>query len=149
MDELNAAICSSNMLLTLRHLLVMVALALLSIGLTALSANVGRAATLPEGVSALGGLIAGCLGSLTIGWLLFRLLRLRPIGLPRCPHCGKLHGNYHVPADAWPTGILVCVWCGELTRYHMSRKKPLVVPADIPSLYLYWPEIFGFWRRNR
>jgi hypothetical protein len=132
----------ADMLLTLRHLLLTVVLVTAGIAFPVLLAGV---AGLPE-VSvfwAFGGVGVALFG---LGWPLYRLMHLRPIGLPRCPHCRKLHANYHAPADAWPSGVLVCVSCGKPTRFYMSRKKPLDNKSDMPGLYLYWPEFIGLWR---
>ena len=131
------------MLLTLRHLM-----------LTLLVFTSGSvvAVLLAQHSGMLGGLLVlyvfsgGALALLGLSWPLYRLMHLRPIGLPFCLHCGGRHGNYHVPADVWPCGILICGACGKPTRFYMSRKKPPGVNDDMPTLYLYWPEFVGFWR---
>ena len=130
------------MLLTLKHLLVTIGL--LALGVGGFLPLVGMA-HLPQGISWICGL-GVALPLLGLSWPLYRLMHLRPIGLPPCLHCGKLHGNYHVPADAWPCGVLICVWCGKPTRFHMTRKEPLDTKADMPNLYLHWPEFVGLWR---
>ena len=131
------------MLMTLKHLLVTIGLTGVGVGLSPLFMIAG----LPECAAGLCVTAAGVLALFSLSWPLYRLMHLRPICLPVCPHCGKRHGNYHVPADAWPSGILVCVSCGMSTRYFMSRKKPVKIDPNIPGLYLYWPEFVGLWRR--
>jgi hypothetical protein len=131
------------MLMTLKHLLLTVVV--FAAGLLA-SAPLARSRVLPEPLPVLCVLGGGALAVLVLSWPLYRLLHLRPLGLPYCPHCGNQHGNYHCPADAWPSGILVCDICQKPTLYHMSRKRPPDPRPDMPNLYLYWPEFLGRWR---
>ncbi|MCX5655703.1 MAG: hypothetical protein NTY65_13775 [Planctomycetota bacterium] len=134
------------MLFTLKHLLLTTGLLGLSAGLLgAVLGDLLREAV-PESLGVL--LILGCsiLTLLGLSWPIYRLIHLRPLGLPFCPHCRKRHGNYHVPANAWPDAILLCVWCGKPTRLCLTRKKPADIGADVPSLYLRWPEFLGLWR---
>jgi hypothetical protein len=135
------------MLYTLKHLLVTIGL----IGVV-LPAGIGltdaltEVIDLSENVRALCAIGTSDLAFFGLGWPLYRFMHLRPLRLPICPHCKKRHGNYHVPADAWPSGILICVSCGKPTRLYMNRKKPVDDGDGIPGLYLYWPEFVGFWR---
>jgi hypothetical protein len=131
------------MLMTRKHLLLTIGFIVAGIELTI---PLFRSAGLPEGVGMCLMGAGGALALFVLSWPLYRIIHLRPIGLPICPHCGKLHGNYHVPADAWPSGILVCVSCRKPTRFCMSRKRPVDRGDGIPGLYLYWPEFLGLWR---
>jgi hypothetical protein len=132
------------MLFTLKHLLLTVAL--IGTGIF-LPMPLLKGTGMPDGITGLCMFGGGAFTLFALGWPLYRLMHLRPIGLPPCLHCGKRHGNYHVPAEAWPCGILVCVSCGMPTRLYMSRKKPLDNKSDVPGLYLYWPEFVGIWRQ--
>lgn len=105
-----------------------------------------RETGLPEPLWVLLLLTTSILTVLGLSWPLYRLIHLRPLGLPFCPHCRRRHGNYHLPADAGPCGILVCVRCGKPTRLCLTRKMPADIGADMPSLYLRWPEFLGLWR---
>ena len=135
------------MLMTLKHLFLTIVLFTSGImsGIE-LARPLVKIAGMPEGLWVLFAFGGGALALFGLSWPLYRLMHLRPIGLPPCLHCGKLHGNYHVPADAWPCGILICAACGKPTRFYMSRKKPLDASADMPNLYLYWPQFVGLWR---
>jgi len=103
---------------------------LLTVGLigAALGAALGfikplEIAGLPKGVVALLLAIgAFALPLFGLSWPLYRLMHLRPLCLPICPHCGKP------------------------TRFCMSRKKPVDSEDGIPGLYVYWPEFVGLWR---
>src|SRR2546421_89081 len=72
---------------------------------------------------------------------------VRPIALPFCPRCGKRHGNYHIPAEAWPVCILFCHSCGQPVRLCLMRTPPADLTNDLPTLYLRWPEFLGIWRK--
>jgi hypothetical protein len=136
------------MLFTLKHLSL--TLGLFGLGTFvfagAFDAFLREEACLPEPLFVLLLLTTSILTVLGLSWPLYRLIHLRPLGLPFCPHCRKRHGNYHVPANAWPDAILLCVWCGKPTRLCLTRKKPADIGADVPSLYLRWPEFLGLWR---
>jgi hypothetical protein len=136
------------MLFTLKHLLLTVGL--LGLGAFVFGGVFGdflrEAPGLPEPLRDLLLLGASILTVLGLSWPLYRLMRLRPLGLPFCPHCRKRHGNYHVPANAWPDAILLCVWCGKPTRLCLTRNKPAGIGTEVPSLYLRWPEFLGLWR---
>lgn len=131
------------MLLTLKHLLV--TLGLIAGGVL-LGCFIARNAGLPEGSWAFIVLAVLAATVFGLGWPLYRAFHLRPLCLPRCPHCGRLHGNYHIPPEAWPCAVLICVSCGNPTRLCLSRKRPQDIGHDIPSLYLRWPEFLGLWR---
>jgi hypothetical protein len=135
------------MLLTLKHLLLTATLMGVGAALAGGIAHEAYAAGLPEVFCfffVLAGMAVTVFG---LGWPLCRFMHLRPMVLPLCPHCGKRHGNYHIPPEAWPCAVLICVSCGKPTILYLSRKKPMDVKPDIPGLYLRWPEILGCWRR--
>ncbi len=131
------------MLLTLAHLLLTVGL--IAIG-PCLGALIADSVAIPEPWKTI--FVSGFTLYLLLGlsWPIYRCLHLRPMGLPFCPHCGKRHGNYHIPAEAWPVAILFCHSCGQPVRLCLMRKPPADIAKDMPTLYLRWPEFLGIWR---
>jgi hypothetical protein len=132
------------MLWTLNH--VLLTAGLFTCGIVATAGVLRQTANLPEFLAVPFMCTGALLLVLGLSWPLYRLVHLRPLGLPRCPHCHKLHANYHVPAAAWPRAVLVCVSCGKPTRLCLTWRKPVDHNTDMPSLYLRWPQFLGLWR---
>jgi hypothetical protein len=133
------------MLFTLRHLLVTITL--FTVGVVVCIALFQTIGVPSNALSVLGVFGGGVLTLVFLSWPIYQILHLRPIGLPPCLHCGKSHGNYHVPADSWPCGVLICSSCGKPTRFYMSHKRPFDERDNMPILYLHWPEFLGIWRQ--
>ena len=135
------------MLWTLKHLLVTVGM--LALGMALLP--IVHAGSDRFGVSApvtMAAAIAAVLvPTIVFTWPIYRLLRLRPLILPLCPHCHKRHANYHIPGNAWPDAVLVCVHCQRPVRLVLSRKAVPDRRSDIPTMALGWPEFLGIWRK--
>jgi hypothetical protein len=128
------------MLFTLKHLLVIIAV-LFGGAITGIF--IARSLGLQED-SGLFSILASLLYLGIFCSSIFKFLRLRPLILPRCPHCNKRHGNYHIPPEAWPTTILLCISCGHPTLLHLTQK--VSTDSSIPGLYLRWPRFLGFWK---
>jgi len=136
------------MLFTLAHLLLTIGL----LGFGAFfGAEIGQSIGAPQVGGVIYGLVlaGGLLALFGLSWPLYRLLHLRPLGLPFCPHCQKRHGNYHIPADAWPVCVLLCQSCGQPTRLCLKRTLSTKVSDDLPTLYLRRPEFLGIWSRAK
>jgi len=133
------------MLWTLNHLLVMLLL-------FAVGAAVGTPVAQSTGFGeALGTLVLALVMIVVVailGWPVFRLLSLRPLILPICPHCGMRHGNYHVPRDVWPAAILFCVHCDKPSRLLLRTGVRTITmePSELPTLSLRWPGFLGIWK---
>jgi hypothetical protein len=132
------------MLITLRHLLVMILLLTMGLlgGIPAI-----KWAGLGEGISLLLCVLSSILVFALLGWPAFKLLSLRPLILPTCPSCGQRHANYHIPRDAWPAAIIVCVHCSKPLRLALSRGARSMSP-DLPTVTLCWPGFLGLWSRG-
>ncbi len=118
---------------------------LLTLGLITLGMTSGSLVPGPPELRFACILLFTALALVGLSWPIYRWLHLRPIGLPFCPHCRILCGNYHMSAEVWPTGIIQCPSCKQPIRVCMTRKPP-DVEDYIPTLYLRWPAFLGIWR---
>jgi hypothetical protein len=129
-------------LVTLKHLFVSVVL--FSLGLV-LGSWVANKAVDDDTISAVIAIVVGVLAVLFFSWPVYRLLSMRPIALPKCPHCGKRHGNYQLSRSSWPDAVLVCVQCKKPLRILLESS---IVPkglADISTATISWPRFIGRW----
>lgn len=136
------------MLVTLKHLLVIIAL--LTVGAMLLPA-VHAAAEKLDATSTwivAAAIVVMLAPTILLSWPLYKLLHLRPLILPICPHCKKRHGNYHIPADAWPVAILLCWHCGQPLRLLLTRHAPACPEPNLVSVNLRWPQFIGRWHRH-
>ena len=95
--------------------------------------------------------LATLLGStmmLTIIPLLYRRLRMLPLHLPSCPHCGVMPQGYREVGGEWPHVAVKCSSCdGNLTLV-FDRSASAPAPSEkAPVLVLQWPVQMGFWRK--
>jgi hypothetical protein len=125
------------MLITAKHLLAIIALVLCGTAAAALIAEWND----------IGAVLATLLVPAFLGWPVFRLLSLRPLILPMCPHCERRHCNYHVPRDAWPVAVLLCAWCGKPLRLVLRTGADPVPPSEVPTITLRRPGFLGLWRK--
>jgi hypothetical protein len=131
-------------LITLRHLLVLI---LLISGSMVAVASAAGALAVGEQVAVVAALLSAPVALVLFGWPIFRLLSLRPLTLPYCPHCGNRHANYHVPPDAWPYAVIVCIHCGQPLRLILSTSRRVITPSPLATVALRWPGFLGLWRR--
>ncbi len=131
------------MLITLNHLLVIV---LLGVAGPLGSLPVVISAGLGEGISLMLFALSAILVFALLGWPVFKLLSLRPLILPTCPSCGRRHTNYHIPREAWPDPVIVCVYCSKPLRLALSRGAR-AMPSELPTVTSHWPGFLGIWRR--
>lgn len=130
------------MLVTLKHLVVLILLA--GVGASTggvVQANIGLGEFMGTSVV----LLSAILVPLLLGWPVFRLLSLRPLILPLCPHCGKRHGNYHLPRGFGPEGVIICVHCEKPLRLVLTGAGSHA-PSELPTVTLRWPGFLGLWR---
>jgi len=131
------------MLITVMHLLVVILL--LTAGLLC-GLPPTQSAGLGEGVSLVVCMMFAILVLALLGWPVFKLLSLRPLILPTCPACGERHINYHIPRDAWPDPVIVCVFCSKPLRLALSRGA-VSKPSELPTVTPCWPGFLGIWKR--
>jgi hypothetical protein len=106
------------MLITVMHLLVII---LLFSGGVLCGVPPTKSAGLGEGISLVVCMVFAILVLALLGWPVFKVLSLRPLILPTCPSCGRRHVNYHLPRDAWPDPVIICVCCGKPLRLALRR----------------------------
>ena len=75
---------------------------------------------------------------------IYRRFRLRPLLLPKCPHCQK-HDGYHVEKQQWPKVAGSCLHCSQPVELLWRQPVPEDVSKTTPSLHLVWPESIGRW----
>ncbi len=110
------------MLVTLRHLLVAIGLLVVGVVLLPTVHAVAEESGMIPTLTLAGAIIVVIAPTMLLSWPLYKMLRLRPLILPLCPHCKKRHGNYHIPADAWPDPVLLCVHCGQPLQLLLTRR---------------------------
>lgn len=74
-------------------------------------------------------------------------LRLLPLRLSPCPHCGRLPGGYRVIQARWPSARVRCGLCDRDADCWMRRPDPGAISREVPGLLLCWPQSIGRWRR--
>jgi len=131
-----------TMLITVMHLLVMILLLTAGVLSGILST---QAAGLNEGLSIVVGMFMAILLLALSGWPVFKLLSLRPLTLPACTACGQRHVNYHIPRDAWPDPVIICVFCSKPLRLALS-KGAASKPSELPTVAPRWPGFLGLWK---
>lgn len=77
---------------------------------------------------------------------IYRHLRLLPLFIPRCPHCKRLPGGYHITEARWPRQVIVCSLCQKPTELWWRKPALTDVSKTMPSVVLSWPESIGRWR---
>lgn len=135
------------MLLQLKHLLVVIGTITAAVVLAAslrrwlIGHGVSDPVAIPVGM-AIGSLFAGL-----VIWPIFRVLKLRPLILPICPHCGLRHGNYHFDKESWPVGVLICTHCEQPVTLVLTEVVPPGEKLNLPTLRLRRPRFLGVWKR--
>lgn len=80
---------------------------------------------------------------------IYRLLRFRPMFLPRCPACGIIPDKYGIVSGAWPRFLLACGSCHtQLEAWFVSR-LPRNLAGTLPVVRVRWPQFLGNWSRVR
>ncbi len=130
------------MLITLKHLFV--SLLLFSLGL-ALGAWVANKVVDDDAIRAAIVIGVGVFAVVFVSWPVYRMLSIRPIVLPKCPHCGKRHGNYHLSRSSWPDAVLVCVHCKKPLRILLKDGLAPKGLADVSTATVSWPRFIGRW----
>lgn len=77
---------------------------------------------------------------------IYRRFRLRPLFLPKCPHCKNRPFRYAVTENRWPRTVVVCGECGNMTELWRMPPASKDVSLTMPSLLLIWPQSVGRWR---
>jgi LSD1 subclass zinc finger protein len=90
------------------------------------------------------GIPLGVLAYLTLTPPVYRRFRLRPLLVPRCPHCRTLPERYGVVASEWPREVVFCSSCRGLCelQYRPGAARLAPDPA-VPRLVLGWPQSVG------
>lgn len=86
---------------------------------------------------------AGSLAYLALSSPLYRLLRLRPLLLPKCPLCNDPHRHYLSVSWVWPVELVQCCHCGGNTEMHTDKPGDPATRLDVPRADLLWPYSFG------
>ena len=131
------------MLITLKHLLVLI---LLLSGAGIVGVEAAKSVGLDDGISLIVLALSYILVLPLLGWSVFKLLCLRPLILPMCQSCGRRHGNYHIPRDAWPAAVVICIHCSKPLRLALTRGARSA-SSELPTVMLRWPGFLGLWKR--
>jgi hypothetical protein len=79
--------------------------------------------------------------------LVYRWLRLPPLFLPKCPHCGKRPGYYNLIEAEWPQKVVSCGCCGGKSQQWYVHPAYKDLSPEMPAIVLSWPQHIGNWRR--
>lgn len=77
----------------------------------------------------------------------YRLLRLFPMILPRCPCCGTLQPGYHILGVAYPRIRFRCPGCSGEFVIWLNGRPGVDETWETPVLALKWPYAWGRYRR--
>jgi hypothetical protein len=99
-----------------------------------------------EGVLFLFSCLLGATFYLIISPPIYRLLRLRPVLVPKCPHCGQLPGRVEVIEVCGPRYVVICGKCNKKFEIWYVRPANKDVSTEVPSAYPSWPQSIGRWR---
>src|SRR5687767_14481723 len=114
----------------------------------AIGVAIGEAAAsdLPRQLRPFVGLVAGVGVYLGLVYPFYRLLRLSPMILPRCPCCRGFQHGFHI-LGSWPRIIFRCPSCnGEFVIWFNGAPDDSET-WDRPVLALKWPYALGRYRR--
>jgi hypothetical protein len=92
------------------------------------------------------GYLSGAIIYLIFSPLIYRLLRLRPLLVPKCPQCGQRPGCGEVIEARWPRFVVICGNCKKKSEIWYVRPADKDISAEIPGVYLGWPQSIGRWR---
>lgn len=90
--------------------------------------------------------MSGAFVALVCGSPVYRLLRMRPMLLPKCPRCHARPESYRVAGD-WPLESLTCGVCNGNVRawYGPGRLPAEIKDGGEPVLRAAWPYWVGRW----
>ena len=80
--------------------------------------------------------------------LIYQRLHLRPLLLPRCPHCKDKNRHFwfeQSKAD-WPRDVIICGICKTPLELWYEPPHDANVSASMSSFQLIWPQSWGRWR---
>jgi hypothetical protein len=96
-----------------------------------------------------GGLFVGSCLYLALVYPVYRVLKLLPMILPRCPCCGVFPQGLHILGGDWPRIRFRCPTCdGEFVIWH-NGKPGCEESWDHPVLALKWPYALGRYKRMK
>jgi len=112
------------------------------LGLYLTQGILGRMSVLPS-------FLLGVVTYLVITSPLYRWFQLRPLWMPRCPHCRHKDRFYYRPRiqPDWPVGELVCAKCGKMLELWYDDPHPIPPDRGLVRFQLVWPYSFGRWRQ--
>ncbi len=85
---------------------------------------------------------------LVLSSFLYRLLRWRPMLLPKCPVCRWRDRHYQTQSYEWPIEIIECARCRAHIELCHDNRKHQRARSNLPQFDLLWPYSFGGrWRR--
>ena len=93
------------------------------------------------------GLLAGLVAYVAIAPVIYKRFHLRPLLLPRCPHCRKRPDSYTILERQWPREVVICGMCqGACELQYVDDSTNSHAHASLPRLILAWPQFIGIWR---
>lgn len=79
---------------------------------------------------------------------LYRLLRLRALWLPQCPHCHDKNRYYRfpIPQFRWPRDVIECAICKTTLELWYTKPNDSQLSNSMPVYLLVWPQSWGRWK---
>ncbi|QDT06545.1 hypothetical protein K227x_49550 [Rubripirellula lacrimiformis] len=103
---------------------------------------------LPHGNKALIGIAGGVGLYLILVYPFYRILRLFPMILPRCPCCRRFQPAFQIVDRRYPRIVFRCPTCdGQFVIWHNGKAGDDETWAT-PVLTLNWPYAFGIYRQS-
>jgi hypothetical protein len=80
---------------------------------------------------------------------LYRVLNMRPMHFPKCPHCDAKDGPWGIPHGSKPIRAedLMCGKCGAASTFVYAGGVDSVEAPSKPTFALRWPRPIGLWKR--
>lgn len=93
--------------------------------------------------------LTGLVTYLVITSPLYRWFHVRPMLMPRCPHCRHKDRFYYAPRvqPNWPVGELICAKCENRLELWYEEPHPTPPNRGLVRFKLLWPYSFGRWRQ--
>ncbi len=92
--------------------------------------------------------ICGICLYLALVYPVYRGLKLFPLWLPQCPHCGQREG-YHTNCEHWPCVNFQCASCNREFAVWHNGKPGIHETWEKPVLALKWPYALGRYCKMR